>query len=156
VTATVVAAPVRATVTVGADAISEAVAAQTERVEVELRGDGTARLTMPGRRDWGHADVVPRIEDRTLVLEPREVAVRGWTRLTSVAQRLPRVRVPLPRVADGAHVTGVDVEEGRLVVHGVYEEWREHLSPGQLDQLVRRIQRFEGGLLDLPRAGGGQ
>jgi hypothetical protein len=36
----------------------------------------------------------------------------------------------------------------------VLEEWREPVTAGQLEQLVRRVQRFTGPLLDIPRAGG--
>ncbi|MGH2685969.1 MAG: hypothetical protein ACRDJP_10945, partial [Actinomycetota bacterium] len=110
------------------------------------------RAALPGRREWGHVDLVPVVDGRTVVLEPRELVVRGWSRLSPLARRLPRLRLRLPALAEGAHVTSIDVGEGHLLVEAVVEEWREELSPGQLEQVVRRIQRFEGGLLDLPRA----
>ena len=151
-TSTVVAAPVHVTATVDQRALSDALATRTDRVDVELLGGGAARATLPGRREWGHVDVVPRIDGHTLLLEPREVVVRGWNRLSPLVRRLPRLRFRLPDVATGAHLVAVEVEEGRLLLRGLVEEWRAELSPVQLDQLVRRIQRFEGGLLDIPRA----
>ena len=152
ITSTVVAAPVHFSARIDEQAVGDAVATRTARVEIELLGDGAARARLPGRRAWGHVDLVPVIDGRTLVLEPREVVVRGWNRLSPLARRLPKLRFHLPALADGAHITAIDVDRGHVLVEGVFEEWREELTAGQLDQLVRRIQRFDGGLLDIPRA----
>jgi hypothetical protein len=147
-TSTIVAAPIRARAVIARDEIEAAIARRSTRVEVELR-DGAARAYVAGRRDWGHVDVVPRVDGRTLVLEPAGLSVRRWDRLSSVVRRLPPLRVPLPRTAADVHVTAITVEDGRLVVDGVYEEWRHAVTPVQLDQLVRRVQRFDGGVLRL-------
>jgi hypothetical protein len=105
---------------------------------------------LAGRREWGHVDVVPRIDGRTLLLEPTQVVVRRWDRLSPLARRLPSLRLPLADIPDGMHLTGVTVEDGRLAIDGVHEEWRVELTPQQLEQLVRRIRRFDGGLLTIP------
>ena len=144
----VVAAPIRAQATIAQSEIAAAIARRSTRVEVDLR-DGSARAYVAGRREWGHVDVVPRVDGRTLVLEPAALTVRRWDRLSPVVRRLPPLRVALPRTAADVHVTAIAVEEGQLVVHGVYEEWRQEVTPLQLDQLVRRIQRFDGGVLRL-------
>jgi hypothetical protein len=145
---TLVAAPIRARAVISQGEIENAIARRSSRVEVDLR-DGSARAYLAGRREWGHVDVVPRIEGRTLLLEPDAVSVRRWDRLSVLARRLPPLRVALPRTAADVHVTDVTVEQGRVVVDGVYEEWRQEVTPVQLDQLVRRVQRFDGGVLRL-------
>jgi hypothetical protein len=151
---TVVAAPVRVEATFDQAAVDEAVAEHTELATVELTGDGRVRAALAQRSGWGHIDLVPRVEGPNLVLQPDAVVVRGWDRLSGLARRLPPVRIRLPEVLAGAHVSGVAVAPGRLVVHAVLEEWREPVTAGQLDQLVRRVQRFTGTLLEIPRTGG--
>ena len=151
---TIVGAPIIARGAIGPDVIRSTLVPHTDRVEVELVA-GAARAYLIGRRDWGHIDLVPRIDGRTLVLEPAEVVVGRWDRLSPLVRRLPPLRVPLTDLPDTLHLTGVTVEDGRLIVDGVYEEWRAQLTPQQLDQLVRRIQRFEGGLLTIPGLDGG-
>ena len=149
--ATVVATPIRVRAVVDESVVRDAVADRTSRLAVELRGDGVARATLTGRRGWGHVDVVPRVDGRTLVLEPAALAVRTKY-LLALARRLPPLRVELPRSIPAAHVTSVTVDEGRVVIEGVYEEWRWELGHRQLDELVRRINRFDSGVLQVPDA----
>lgn len=149
---TLVAAPVRVAATLDQVALDQVVAERTELASVTLSGDGAVRASLAARPGWGHVDLVARVEGPALVLQPDAVVVRGWNRLSAVARRLPPIRIHLPEVLAGAHVTGVEVQEGRLVVHAVLEEWREPVSASQLEQVVRRIQRFTGPLLDIPQA----
>lgn len=152
---TIVGAPITGRAAIGPEVVRSALATRTDRVEIELVA-GAARAYLVGRRDWGHVDVVPRIDGRTLVLEPAEVVVRRWDRLSPLARRLPPLRLALPELPDTLHLTGVTVEDGRLIVDGVYEEWRAQLAPQQLEELVRRIRRFEGGSLTIPGLDGGR
>ena len=103
-----------------------------------------------GHDAWGHVDVVPRVDGRTLVLDPAAVAVRSRY-LTALTHRLPALRIALPRSIPSAHITSVTVDDGCVVVEGVYEEWRWELAHRQLDELLRRINRFDGGVLRVPR-----
>jgi hypothetical protein len=63
------------------------------------------------------------------------------------------VRFGLPEALSGRRLTDIEIEDGTVVVRAVVDEWREPFSPGQLEQVVRRIQRFRGPLLDIPRGG---
>jgi hypothetical protein len=149
--ASVVAAPIRVRAELDHDVISDAVSRWNARVIVELHDGGVARAFLAGRRDWGHVDVVPRVDGRTLFLEPQNVTVRTW-KLASLIRRLPPLRIGLPNAIAAAHIKNVDVEDGRVVLDGVYEEWRWELSPKQLDELRRQVLRFDGGVLQIPRA----
>ena len=146
---TVVAAPIRARAVLDAAMVSTMVADRTTRAEIELRADGPARAYVTGRRAWGHVDLVPRLEGASLVLAPSDIVVRGSNRLSGIAGRLPPLRVALPEVAAGVHLAGVTVEDGQLVVEAVYEEFRREFAAEDFEQLRRRIERFEGGLLDI-------
>jgi hypothetical protein len=77
------------------------------------------------------------------------MVVRGSDRLASLARRIPAIRLPLPALPAGLHVTDVAVEDGQLVVDAVYEEWRREVTPEDVDKLLRRIERFDGGVLDV-------
>jgi hypothetical protein len=149
--ATVVAAPVVARAVLDQGLVAEAVSSRTRRVEVDLEGTGRARAYIAGRRGWGYVDVVPRISGRTLELAPADAKVRRWS-LTSVARRLPKLRFGLSGAHSTAYITGVAVEDGRVVVDGVYPEWRLQVTPQQLDDLLRRINRYDGGVLRVPHA----
>jgi hypothetical protein len=151
-TPTLVAAPVRLSATLDQEEIDAVVADRTDVARIELTAEGTVRAALAVRSEWGHVDLSPRVEGRVLVLQPTGVVLRGWDRLSGIARRLPPLRIRLPEVLVGAHVTGVEVVEGTLVVHAVLDEWREPIDAGQLEQLVRRIQRFTGDLLDIPKA----
>ncbi|HEX7132765.1 MAG TPA: hypothetical protein VF228_09325 [Iamia sp.] len=147
--ATFVAAPIAVRATLDQEVVATAVARRTPHVEVEL-GDGPfARARLRGRPDWGHVDLTPRIEGRTLVLEPREATLRRWD-VTSVARRLPPIRLALPPAAATAHLTDVGIEDGHLVVDGTYEEWRTEVGPVELEDLRRRLKAYDGGTLRVP------
>jgi len=151
--ATIVAAPIEVRATLDQEVVAAAVAHRTPHVEVDLSGAHGARARLRGRRGWGHVDLRPRIEGRTLVLEPTEATLRRWD-VTAVARRLPALRLALPQAIAAAHITDVDIEDGRLVVGGTYEEWRTEMGPVELDDLRRRLTGFEGGTLRVPRPGG--
>ena len=151
-TATFVAAPVGVRAILDQEVVATAVARRTPYVEVEL-DDHCARARLRGRRDWGHVDLTPRIEGRTLVLEPTEATLRRWD-VTSVARRLPALRLALPQAVSTAHLTDVGIEDGHLVVSGTCEEWRTEVGPAELDDLRRRLGAYKGGTLRVPRPAG--
>ena len=145
----VVAAPVKVRAVIAQDVIAAVVTRRTPRIVLELRAGGVARATLVGHDGWGHVDLVPRVDGRTLVLAPRSLALRA-RHLFNVARRLPPYRVTLSGSFPEAHITGVTVEDGQIVLNGVYEEWRWPLGPQSLDELLTQIKRFEGGAIRLP------
>jgi hypothetical protein len=154
--ATLVAAPIRATARFDQATVEEVVARRTTWVAVELTADGTLRASLARWRRWGRVDLVPEVEGRFLVLRPVAAEVGGRRRAVPAGRRLPGLRVELPESLVAGHVEEVGVEDGHLVVRAVLDEWREPLAPGQLDQLVRRIETLSGAVLDVPRAAAGR
>jgi hypothetical protein len=150
-TPAVVAAPIKVRAVIDQRVIAEVVATRTDRVWIDLRADGVARASLAGRRGWGHVDLVPRMDGRTLVLDPSNVAVRR-RESASVARRLPPLRVALSSSFPEAHVTDVAIESGCVVVSGVYEEWRRPMAPMQFEDLLGQIKQFDGGALRIPTA----
>jgi hypothetical protein len=148
-TATVVAAPIRIRAVVDQRTLADALARRTNRVEIELRASGTARVYLAGHRGLGHVDVRPGVERRALLLAPTGIVLGQWDGLSRLVRRLPPLRLPLPELPSGVHVSGVTVEGDHLVVFAVYEEWRREVTPEDLDRLMRRIERFDGGVLDI-------
>ena len=59
-------------------------------------------------------------------------------------RRLPALRFALPTGLEAAHITGVGVQDGQLIVAGVYEEWRSTFTAKEFDGLRRRIDRYDG------------
>src|SRR5207253_2808119 len=112
-TPTLVAAPVRARAVIDAATVTDALAQRTSRVELDLL-DGGARAYLAGRRSLGYVDLVARVDRGALVLAPRRIVVGSSDRLTALARRLPGMRMPVPPLPAGVHVTGVTVEDGRL------------------------------------------
>jgi hypothetical protein len=152
-TATVVAAPIRVRAVIDGAVLLEALAERTRRVEIELGADGTARAYLAGRRTWGHVELVPHFERGALVLAPTRIVLRDRDVLSSLARRVPPLRLVMPELAAGLHIVGVAVEDGGLVVDAVYEEWRREVTPEDVEQLLRRIERFDGGVLDVRPSG---
>jgi hypothetical protein len=153
-TTILVTAPVRFEAWLDQQTVDGIVARTTGRVVVELTDEGTARARLPQRPGWGHVDLVPAVEGRTLVLRPSAVAFGAADRARRLVKMLPPLRFTLPEGLEGSHLSKVEVSEGHLVVHGLVDEWREPLTPGQLNQLVRRIERFAGTVLQIPRSPG--
>lgn len=151
-TTSLVVAPLRFQAWMSQSVVDGIIAGSTERVVVELTGDGVARARLPQHPHWGHVDLVPILEGRTLELRPRAVAVGRVDGAKRLVARLPPLRVVLPDGPAGSHLSHVEVRDRHLVVHGIVEEWREPLTPGQLDQAIRRIERFAGTVLQVPRS----
>jgi hypothetical protein len=147
--AAVVAAPIKIRAVIAQAVLVDALAQRTQRVEIELLHGGTARAHLAGHRTLGYLDLVPSVEGRALVLTPSTIVVRGSDRLASLAPRLPRIRLPLLKLPPALHVTDVIAEDGQLVVDAVYEEWRTEVSPDDVEKLLKRIERYDGGILDI-------
>jgi hypothetical protein len=147
--ATVVAAPIRWRAVLDQDVITNEVARLASKVEVELGDAGTARVYRAGRRSWGHVDVVPRVDGRTLVLDPTSVGFWRFN-LKALGKRLRVCRFELPEELAFVHITNVDIEDRHVVVEGVYEEWRTTITARQVEELLRRIHRHDGSTLHVP------
>jgi hypothetical protein len=151
-TATIVAAPIQVRAILDQEVVATAVARRTPHVEVELCTADRARARLRAHPEWGSVDLTPRIDGRTLVLDPARATLRRWD-LTALARRLPAIRFALPDAIAAARVTAVHVEDGQLVIDGTYEEWRAEVGPTELDDLRRRVKLYDHGPLRVPSPG---
>ncbi|HLM29961.1 MAG TPA: hypothetical protein VK360_08565 [Acidimicrobiales bacterium] len=148
---TLVVAPIRLAATLDESTVDDMVSQRVRWAEVRLTSDGAAQVSLVGRRRWGHVDFVPQVQGDSVALEPRQVVIGGRSRASGLAQRLPHLRFRLPDAVGGHRLSDIRIEDGRVAVRAVVDEWRQAFSPEQLEQVVRRIQRFRGPLLDIPR-----
>ena len=148
--ATIVAAPIHVRASLDPDTLRAHVADRVRRFELELRDSG-GRAYIAGRRSLGHVDFAPRVEGRTLLLQPVDALMWRWE-IGSLVRRLPALRFALPTGLEAAHITGVGVQDGQLIVAGVYEEWRSTFTAQEFDGLRRRIDRYDGTPLRMPRS----
>lgn len=148
--AVVVAAPVEVRAVVGQETLDQLVAAAAPRIAVELGGD-TARARWVGRERLGHVEVEGRTEGDDVVLVPTAAVVGESRRLRVPPRVAPRIRIPVPDALRSGRIGEVAVAGGELVVSGSLAEWREPVTPLQLEQIIRGIRTFTGTVLSLPR-----
>jgi hypothetical protein len=97
---------------------------------VELCRPGTVRVWP---RPWLSAEVDVVLDGDEVVLPVQRVQAWGVT-VPFVRKRLEERRVPIPPLAQGLRITGIDVTADEIVAEGRIEQLRE---PVWLDQVIR-------------------
>jgi hypothetical protein len=116
-----IAAPVDLVVTVSDAQLSRLVAQRSSRVELQITDDARVVARLRRHPTWGWLEVEPSIEGRRMMFRPLRV---GTARKASrILPTLPHAHFALP-LADGLHVTRLDVGSGSLDFHVRLSEWR--------------------------------
>ena len=116
-----IAAPVDLVVTVSDAQLSRLVAQRSSRVELQITEDARVVARLRRHPTWGWLEVEPSVEGRRIMFRPLRV---GTSRKASrILPTLPHVHFALP-LADGLHVTRLDVGSASLDVHVRLSEWR--------------------------------
>lgn len=143
-----VAAPVRVEVELSEKVVADLVSSSDAGVTFEIV-DSKPRIRSLSRPSMGYLEVelIPAV-DRVMI--SAVAAANDRWRFEKGLRRLPSVKFDLPAQLRGS-IDEIDVAPGGLVVRGTFAELAEPVSREQIDQLLRRVQDYTGGLLRLPR-----
>lgn len=149
VPSTLVAAPVRITAIIDRSALAAQLARIRPGLVLELEA-GVATVAWQGREQWGRVEIVPEVQGDALRLRPVAAVVRG-RRIDAGFRFLPTMALQLPVAPRGARCTDVAVDDDRLRLEVVVDEWREPLQPNQLQDFEQRVRRSTGATFRLVR-----
>ena len=142
-------APIRFHATIKQDVLDELLAPSTDKVSVELAADGVAYARRPGREQWGHAHVRPRIEGDHIRLVATGLTVRTKS-FNAPRNGIPSVLLDIPKLPGSMRLTNIALGDHCVIVDAVIDEWSELLTPQQLIMLGELV-RNGSQTYDMPR-----
>jgi hypothetical protein len=131
---TLVAGSVEVSVAASAAALRNRVAELRPDILAEPGEDGYLLLRSAKRPRWGHLRVEPGIDDGLILLRPRALGFGPFG--IGLPRWLRPITIPVPDLPNGLRLTGVEVDNGELILHGLADQWRERLSSVPLSTLL--------------------
>ncbi|MDY6995841.1 MAG: hypothetical protein SW019_04555 [Actinomycetota bacterium] len=132
-----VAAPVEVSIDVPAEVVDDLFRWAAPRLRGEIGPDGVARLRLARRPRWGYVEVTARVDGSTLWLRACRVGV--GTACWRLPAGTPAYPVPLPELARGLRLTGIEFVPGVVRLTGTLPEWRADLPRKRLEDAINQL-----------------
>ena len=142
-------APLRFRVTIRQDVLDELLVDNIDKVTVELGASGIAYARRPGKEQWGHAHVTPRIEGTQIRLVATGVTLRNRS-FNAPRSGIPSVLLQIPALPGGMRMTNIELGDECVYIDAVIEEWSEPLTVQQL-MMLSELVRTGADNIDLSR-----
>jgi hypothetical protein len=119
---------------VSAEVVCARIAELRPDVVVEFAPDRTLRLRTARGLRWGSLRVTVEVADGEVLLRP--AALHAGPVSVPLPRRMRPFTITVPELPRGLRLTGVEVGDGELVLHGIADRWRERLSSVPLSTLL--------------------